>query len=149
MRGGHVLIVFTLRTHEGRTFIRLIRARFIHAKEVKHYEETLPKLQTDDEAERFVAEADLTEYDLSGLRTVRFEFQPKNERLNLRVPKGLRSIPSATEPVVWTASGENKLRLVGRLKVSPFPESHSYRVVGWCRQACGQPPTRGQGGRNA
>jgi predicted DNA binding CopG/RHH family protein len=25
----------------------------------------LPKLQTDDEAERFVAEADLTEYDLS------------------------------------------------------------------------------------
>jgi predicted DNA binding CopG/RHH family protein len=49
----------------------------------------LPKLQTDDEAERFVAEADLTEYDLSGLRTVQFEFQPKSERLNLRVPKGL------------------------------------------------------------
>jgi predicted DNA binding CopG/RHH family protein len=49
----------------------------------------LPKLQTDDEAERFVAEADLTEYDLSGLQTVRFEFQPKSERLNLRVPKGL------------------------------------------------------------
>ncbi|HEY1432548.1 MAG TPA: CopG family antitoxin [Stellaceae bacterium] len=36
-----------------------------------------------------MAEADLTEYDLSGLRTVRFEFQPKSERLNLRVPKGL------------------------------------------------------------
>jgi predicted DNA binding CopG/RHH family protein len=49
----------------------------------------LPKLQTDDEAERFVAEADLTEYDLSGLCTVQFEFQPKSERLNLRVPKGL------------------------------------------------------------
>jgi predicted DNA binding CopG/RHH family protein len=49
----------------------------------------LPKLQTDDEVERFVAEADLTEYDLSGLRTVRFEFQPKSERINLRVPKGL------------------------------------------------------------
>jgi predicted DNA binding CopG/RHH family protein len=49
----------------------------------------LPKLQTDDEAERFVAEADLTEYDLSGLRPVQFEFQPKSERLNLRVPKGL------------------------------------------------------------
>ena len=49
----------------------------------------LPKLHTDDEAERFVAEADLTEYDLSGLRTVQFEFQPKSERLNLRVPKGL------------------------------------------------------------
>jgi predicted DNA binding CopG/RHH family protein len=49
----------------------------------------LPKFQTDDEAERFVAEADLTEYDLTGLRTVQFEFQPKSERLNLRVPKGL------------------------------------------------------------
>jgi hypothetical protein len=35
----------------------------------------------------------------------------------------------ATVPVVWTASGENKLRLVGRLKVSPFPESNSYGVV--------------------
>jgi predicted DNA binding CopG/RHH family protein len=49
----------------------------------------LPNLQTDAEAERFVAEADLTEYDLSGLRTMQFEFQPKSERLNLRVPKGL------------------------------------------------------------
>jgi hypothetical protein len=44
----------------------------------------LPKLQSDDEAERFVAEANLTEYDHSGLRTVQFEFQPKSERLNLR-----------------------------------------------------------------
>ena len=49
----------------------------------------LPNLQTDDEAERFVSEADLTEYDLSGLQTMQFEFQPKSERLNLRVPKGL------------------------------------------------------------
>jgi predicted DNA binding CopG/RHH family protein len=49
----------------------------------------LPNLQTDDEAVRFVVEADLTEYDLSGLRMVQFEFQPKSERLNLRVPKGL------------------------------------------------------------
>lgn len=49
----------------------------------------LPELRTDDEAERFVAEADLTEYDLSGLRMVQFEFQPKSERVNLRVPKAL------------------------------------------------------------
>jgi predicted DNA binding CopG/RHH family protein len=49
----------------------------------------LPNLQTDDEAERFVTESDLTEYDLSELRTVRFEFQPKSERVNLRIPKGL------------------------------------------------------------
>jgi hypothetical protein len=35
----------------------------------------LPKLQTDEEAEEFVASADLTEYDLSEFRTILFEFQ--------------------------------------------------------------------------
>ncbi|HEY2540851.1 MAG TPA: CopG family antitoxin [Stellaceae bacterium] len=49
----------------------------------------LPGLETDEEAERFVAEADLTDYDLSGLRIVQFEFEPKSERVNLRVPKRL------------------------------------------------------------
>lgn len=49
----------------------------------------LPSLETDEEAERFVAEADLTDYDLSGLRMVQFEFEPKSERVNLRVPKRL------------------------------------------------------------
>ena len=49
----------------------------------------LPKLQTGEEAEEFVADADLTEYDLSQLRTVLFEFQPKTERVNMRLPKTL------------------------------------------------------------
>ena len=49
----------------------------------------LPELKTDEDAERFVAEADLAEYDLSGMRLVRFEFQPKTERINMRVPKQL------------------------------------------------------------
>ena len=49
----------------------------------------LPKLRSDKEAEEFVARADLTEYDLSGLKTVRFEFQPKSERINMRLPKPL------------------------------------------------------------
>jgi predicted DNA binding CopG/RHH family protein len=49
----------------------------------------LPKLATDEEAERFVTEADLTDYDLSEFRTVRFEFQPKSERVNMRLPKAL------------------------------------------------------------
>ena len=49
----------------------------------------LPALETDEEAERFVAEADLTDYDLSGMRLVRFEFQPKSERVNMRLPKSL------------------------------------------------------------
>ena len=49
----------------------------------------LPDLKTDEEAERFVAEADLTEYDLSAMHRVRFEFQPKSERVNMRLPKSL------------------------------------------------------------
>ena len=49
----------------------------------------LPRLQSDEEAEEFVANADLTEYDLSDLRTVLFEFQPKTERINMRLPKPL------------------------------------------------------------
>jgi predicted DNA binding CopG/RHH family protein len=49
----------------------------------------LPKLQTDEEAEEFVANADLTEYDLCEFRTILFEFQPKSERVNMRLPKPL------------------------------------------------------------
>lgn len=49
----------------------------------------LPKLRSDKAAEAFVANADLTQYDLSGMRTVRFEFQPKDERVNMRLPRPL------------------------------------------------------------
>ena len=49
----------------------------------------IPSFETDDEAERFVAEADLTDYDLSGGRVVHFEFQPKSAQLNMRLPAPL------------------------------------------------------------
>jgi predicted DNA binding CopG/RHH family protein len=49
----------------------------------------LPRLDSDAAAEAFVAEADLTQYDLSAMRTVRFEFQPKTERVNMRLPRPL------------------------------------------------------------
>jgi predicted DNA binding CopG/RHH family protein len=49
----------------------------------------LPRLTTDDDAERFVATADLTEYDLSGMVPVHFEFKPKTERVNMRLSKDL------------------------------------------------------------
>jgi predicted DNA binding CopG/RHH family protein len=56
----------------------------------------LPKLRSDKEAETFVAKSDLTEYDLSGMRTVRFEFQPKSERVNMRLPRPLLDAVKAT-----------------------------------------------------
>jgi predicted DNA binding CopG/RHH family protein len=49
----------------------------------------LRKLKSDKAAEDFVAKYDLTEYDPTGLRTMRFEFQPKSERVNMRLPKPL------------------------------------------------------------
>lgn len=49
----------------------------------------LPRLKSDEEAEAFVEAADLTEYDLSDFRRVRFEFEPKTERVNMRLPASL------------------------------------------------------------
>lgn len=49
----------------------------------------LPRLKSDKAAEDFVSNADLTEFDLSGMRMVRFEFEPKTERVNMRLPRTL------------------------------------------------------------
>jgi predicted DNA binding CopG/RHH family protein len=51
----------------------------------------LPRLKTDAEAERFVADSDLTQYDLSALKPTRFEFAPKEARINMRLPWELLS----------------------------------------------------------
>lgn len=40
-------------------------------------------------AEDFVEQADLTEYDLSRMRPMRFEFQAKSKRVNMRLPPEL------------------------------------------------------------
>ncbi len=56
----------------------------------------LPKLRSDKEAEAFVAKSDLTDYDLSEMRMVRFEFQPKSERVNMRLPRPLLDAVKAT-----------------------------------------------------
>jgi predicted DNA binding CopG/RHH family protein len=45
--------------------------------------------KSDKAAEKFVEEADLTDYDLSSMRPIRFEFQPKGERVNMRLPRQL------------------------------------------------------------
>lgn len=49
----------------------------------------LPGFASDEEAERFVDDADLTEYDLSGGRPIRYEFQPKSASISMRVPQHL------------------------------------------------------------
>ena len=49
----------------------------------------IPSFKTDKEAERFVETADLSDYDLSGAKPVRFEFERKDARVNMRLPQGL------------------------------------------------------------
>ncbi len=48
-----------------------------------------PAFKTDEEVEEFVATADLSEYDFSNFKTVRFEFEPKAARVNMRLPQAL------------------------------------------------------------
>ena len=49
----------------------------------------LPKLTSDDAAEAFVAEADLTQFDLTAFKPHSFEFAPKSKQVNMRFPDAL------------------------------------------------------------
>ena len=50
---------------------------------------SMPSLRSDDEAEEFVETADLSDYDLSGFKPMRFEVEPKAASLNTRLPSSL------------------------------------------------------------
>ena len=49
----------------------------------------IPALRSDEEAERFVDTADLSEYDLSEFKPMRFELAKKEASLNMRLPSSL------------------------------------------------------------
>jgi predicted DNA binding CopG/RHH family protein len=49
----------------------------------------LPRLTSDEEAERFVDTADLSTYDLSVLKPHSFEFAKKSKQVNMRMPEQL------------------------------------------------------------
>jgi predicted DNA binding CopG/RHH family protein len=49
----------------------------------------LPILTNDQAAEAFIDEADLTKFDLSGMKPLRFEFAAKEARVNMRLPDEL------------------------------------------------------------
>ena len=69
-----------------RNFAQLFRNR---SKVMSSKRKKMPSLRSDDAAERFVAEADLAEYDLTGFKPMRFEVEPKSASLNMRLPAGL------------------------------------------------------------
>jgi predicted DNA binding CopG/RHH family protein len=49
----------------------------------------MPSLRSDAQAERFVETADLSNYDLSGFKPMRFEFEPKAAAMHMRLPQNL------------------------------------------------------------
>jgi predicted DNA binding CopG/RHH family protein len=49
----------------------------------------IPRFRTDEEAEKFVDTADLSEYDFSQFKPFHFEFEPKAARVNMRLPESL------------------------------------------------------------
>ncbi len=49
----------------------------------------LQSFKSDATAERFVASADLSQFDLSRLKPVRFEIEKKSAQVNMRLPKPL------------------------------------------------------------
>lgn len=48
----------------------------------------VPRMSTDEEAEAFLAE-DLSDLDFAQFKPVRFEFEKKAARVNMRLPQGL------------------------------------------------------------
>jgi predicted DNA binding CopG/RHH family protein len=61
-------------------------------KELKPF----PVFKSDEETEKFVDEADLSEYDFSQFKPTHFEFEKKSERVNMRLPKALLSAVKET-----------------------------------------------------
>ena len=49
----------------------------------------LLSLTSDEAAENFVAEADLSQFDLSAFKPHSFEFAPKSKQVNMRFPEAL------------------------------------------------------------
>jgi len=56
---------------------------------MKAKHKSMPSLKTDDAAEQFVKNVDLTQYDLSGFKPMHFELEPKSAALSMRLPVSL------------------------------------------------------------
>ena len=55
----------------------------------REHRKPFPVFKSDAKAEKFVAEADLSDYDFSQFKPAHFEFAKKTDRVSLRLPEGL------------------------------------------------------------
>ena len=79
----------------------------------------LPQLTSDAAAERFVDEADLTQFDLSAFKPHSFEFAPKSKQVKLRFPAALLDAVKAKA----AAQGMTYQRFIRQV------------LEGWCGEA--------------
>ena len=119
--------MFTPCGRDDGVVIRLTNARYMHQRGVEHYKEEAARaekreLRNDEEAEAFVASSDLTEYDLSAMRVVRFEFQPKSERVNMRLP---RPLPEAVKAAAAKAGAPYQRFIRQALETAVQPREES------------------------
>ena len=81
----------------------------------------LPVLRSDRKAERFVATANLTEYDLSAMVPYRFEFKPKTERVNMRLSKDL--LDSVKRFAIFQSKRRHRCREIEIVAHQPLRDS--------------------------
>ena len=65
---------------------------------MKAHPKPFPPLHSDEEAEQFVDTVDLSEYDLSVFKPMRFEIEPKAASLNMRLPASLLDAVKGKRP---------------------------------------------------
>jgi predicted DNA binding CopG/RHH family protein/uncharacterized DUF497 family protein len=88
-RVGQHPALFTRRKRNREMFFGRLAPDICTRRKSNTMKKKLPEIRSDEQAEEFVAKADLTDYDLSRMRLVRFEFQLKSERVNMRLPRSL------------------------------------------------------------
>ena len=83
--GRHVFAVFALRRRSGELLVRPCTPRRSPPMSKKKF----PEYKTDAEAEHFVATVDLSEFDFSDMKPMRFELRRKDKTVSLRLPEPL------------------------------------------------------------
>ena len=71
----------------------------------------VPRLKTDKEAEAFLAQ-DLSDLDFSQFKPSRFEFEKKDEQINMRVPRPLLAALKARAKARGIGEGEGSVGTV-------------------------------------
>ena len=85
----YIFVAFTIRKKRDGNYLRPIVRAICIPKWLPIMKKPLPILKDDADAEAFVEMADLSQFDLSDLRTTQFEFGRKDHRITMRLPTPL------------------------------------------------------------